>query len=165
MGLGLMRTGGRLLVAASVHTDRNGKVLPPTQGKQAEVGVKYQPGVLNTLLTAALYDLRQTNKATQDPDVPVGFGSIAAGEVRSRGVEGARLSAHVRDCIRLHHLAGAAERARQTSPPPPQRMARLDPGCAHRASGCSPDVLRHAGELDLLGCRSTRAKRRPLARH
>jgi iron complex outermembrane receptor protein len=68
-------------------TDRNGNVLPPTEGKQSEAGVKYQPGFWNTLLTAALYDLRQTNKATQDPSVPAGFGSIAAGEVRSRGVE------------------------------------------------------------------------------
>jgi len=68
-------------------TDRNGNILPPTQGKQSEVGIKYQPGAWNTLLTAAVYDLRQTNKATQDPSVPVGFGSIAAGEVRSRGIE------------------------------------------------------------------------------
>jgi iron complex outermembrane receptor protein len=68
-------------------TDRNGAILPPTLGQQTEVGVKYQPGAWNTLLTAAVYDLRQTNVATQDPGVPFGFGSIAAGEIRSRGIE------------------------------------------------------------------------------
>jgi iron complex outermembrane recepter protein len=68
-------------------TDRDGKVLPPTQGQQSEIGVKYRTNAWNTLLTAAVYDLRQTNVATQDPSVPIGFGDIAAGEVRSRGVE------------------------------------------------------------------------------
>jgi iron complex outermembrane receptor protein len=68
-----------------------GSVLPPTEGKQAEVGVKYQPKVWNTLLTASLYDLRQTNVATGDPVNP--GASVAAGEVRSRGVE---LEGHTR---------------------------------------------------------------------
>jgi iron complex outermembrane receptor protein len=68
-------------------TDRHGKALPPTQGWQSELGVKYQPKSWNTLLTAAVYELRQTNVGTQDPSVPVGLGDIAAGEIRSRGVE------------------------------------------------------------------------------
>ena len=62
-----------------------GTVLAPTEGKQTEVGVKYQPKLWNTLLTASLYDLTQTNVATGDNAHP-GF-SIAAGEVRSRGLE------------------------------------------------------------------------------
>lgn len=62
-----------------------GSVLPPTQGKQTEVGLKYQPHVWDTLLTFSVYDLRQTNVATADPAEP-GF-SVAAGEVRSKGVE------------------------------------------------------------------------------
>ncbi len=69
--------------AADIH----GKILPPTQGKQAEAGLKYQPKVWNVLLTASVYDLRQTNVATQDPNAPSGLASIAAGEVRSQGVE------------------------------------------------------------------------------
>lgn len=68
-------------------TDKTGRILAPTEGKQAEIGVKYQPRIWNTLLTASIYDLRQTNVATQDPSVPSGLGSIAAGEVRSRGIE------------------------------------------------------------------------------
>ena len=67
-------------------TDRNGDVLAPTEGKQAEIGLKYQPHFWNTLLTFSLYDLRETNVATQDPGAPQGF-SIAAGEIRSRGIE------------------------------------------------------------------------------
>ncbi len=67
-------------------TDRNGNVLAPTEGKQAELGLKYQPGFWDTLATLSVYDLRETNVATQDPSAPQGF-SIAAGEIRSRGVE------------------------------------------------------------------------------
>lgn len=66
--------------------DKSGDVLAPTQGKQAEIGVKYQPKVWDTLLTAAVYDLRQTNVATSDPS-DAGLSSIAAGEIRSRGIE------------------------------------------------------------------------------
>lgn len=66
-------------------TDRGGNVLSPTEGKQVEVGVKYQPKVWNALLTASLYELRETNVATNDPSFP--GTSIAAGEVRSRGIE------------------------------------------------------------------------------
>jgi len=72
-------------------TTAMGDVLPPTEGKQVEVGIKYQPKVWDTLLTLSLYDLRQTNVATGDPIHP-GF-SIASGEVRSRGVE---VEAHTR---------------------------------------------------------------------
>ncbi len=68
-------------------TDKFGKILPPTEGKQAEIGIKYQPKIWDTLLTASLYDLRQTNVATQDPTAPLYGGSLAAGEVRSRGIE------------------------------------------------------------------------------
>jgi iron complex outermembrane receptor protein len=62
-----------------------GKVLAPTEGKQTEVGIKYQPKVWDTLVTLSVYDLRETNVATPDPGNP--NTSIAAGEVRSRGIE------------------------------------------------------------------------------
>ncbi|WP_049973691.1 TonB-dependent siderophore receptor [Azospirillum sp. B4] len=79
--------------------DRNGNVLAPTEGKQVEVGVKYQPKVWNALLTASLYELRETNVATTDPSFPTA--SIAAGEVRSRGVE-LEGSAHPITGLTLH---------------------------------------------------------------
>jgi len=68
-------------------TSKTGQILAPTEGKQTEAGLKYQPALWDTLLTASVYDLRETNVATQDPTAPIGLGSIAAGEIRSRGVE------------------------------------------------------------------------------
>ncbi|MCM8911571.1 TonB-dependent siderophore receptor [Pseudomonas inefficax] len=54
----------------------------PTEGRQYEVGVKYQPVGTDTLLTAAVYDLKQQN-------VSVTEGSITrqVGELQVRGVE------------------------------------------------------------------------------
>jgi iron complex outermembrane receptor protein len=67
-------------------TDYTGKILKPTEGDQVELGLKYQPKGIDGLITASLYDIHQTNVATRDPAHPA-FGSIAAGEVRSRGIE------------------------------------------------------------------------------
>ncbi len=54
----------------------------PTEGRQYEVGVKYQPVGSKSLLTAAVYDLRQDN-------VSVTEGSITrqVGELKVRGLE------------------------------------------------------------------------------
>lgn len=56
-------------------------------GKQGEVGVKVQPNA-DSLYTAALFDLRQKNTLTPDPDqVNHPFGQVQTGEFRSRGLE------------------------------------------------------------------------------
>ncbi|MDR0227343.1 MAG: TonB-dependent siderophore receptor [Burkholderiaceae bacterium] len=60
-----------------------GRAFDPTEGKQFEVGVKYQPDE-DSLFTAALFDLRKTNGATTDP--LTGF-TRQIGETRSRGLE------------------------------------------------------------------------------
>ncbi|MBW4537472.1 MAG: TonB-dependent receptor [Pleurocapsa minor HA4230-MV1] len=62
-----------------------GDVLEPSTGTQYELGVKGE--FLNQKLTSTLafYQIDRTNFATTDPDNP-DF-SIAAGEVRSRGIE------------------------------------------------------------------------------
>lgn len=54
----------------------------PTEGRQYEAGVKYQPVGSRSLLTAAVYDLRQSN-------VKVAEGSLTrqVGEVQVRGLE------------------------------------------------------------------------------
>lgn len=69
----------------NLQTNRAPGVGPfaPSEGKQVEVGVKYQPDP-NALITLALYDLTQSNVAT--------YNSAAgwfenSGKVRSRGVE------------------------------------------------------------------------------
>lgn len=63
----------------------SGTPYDPTKGKQAEVGVKYQPTGGNSFITAALFDLRQTNVLTRDMD-NVNF-QTQTGEIRSRGLE------------------------------------------------------------------------------
>lgn len=66
-------------------TDANGSPFEPTEGKQYEVGVKYEPDFFNGFVTASLFDLTQSNVLTPDPDNP-GF-ETQIGEVRSRGFE------------------------------------------------------------------------------
>lgn len=61
-----------------------GQTFTPTEGKQYEVGVRYQPKDSNMLLSAAVYELTQTNVLKQDPATDE---YRQTGEVRSRGLE------------------------------------------------------------------------------
>ncbi|MFC3170087.1 TonB-dependent siderophore receptor [Paracoccus fontiphilus] len=62
--------------------------LKPTEGEQWEVGLKYQPSGFDGLITAALYDLRQTNVNQWAGTSPDGFNLYRQiGEVKSRGIE------------------------------------------------------------------------------
>ncbi len=49
-------------------TGYGGSVFKPTEGKQYEIGIKYQPPGSNSFITAAIFDLRQSNVPTTDPD-------------------------------------------------------------------------------------------------
>ncbi|QJP09565.1 TonB-dependent siderophore receptor [Pseudomonas multiresinivorans] len=64
--------------------ERGGNAFKPTEGEQYEVGVKYQP-FDKTLLTAAVFQIKQKNVLTGDVDYPQYENQ--SGEVRSRGVE------------------------------------------------------------------------------
>ncbi|WP_240905379.1 TonB-dependent siderophore receptor [Bordetella hinzii] len=66
-------------------TSAAGDTFAPSQGRQWEAGIKYQPVGSRALYTLAVFDIRKTNVLTNDLSNP-GF-AIAAGEVRSRGVE------------------------------------------------------------------------------
>jgi len=57
----------------------------PMRGKQWEVGLKYMPPGADLEFTAAAYDLRESNRQTNDPDNP--NNQIQAGKTRTRGVE------------------------------------------------------------------------------
>lgn len=57
----------------------------PTEGKQWEVGLKYQPPGANSFVTASLFELTRTNVPTTDPVNPIY--NVQTGEVRSRGIE------------------------------------------------------------------------------
>ncbi|WMD20335.1 TonB-dependent siderophore receptor [Achromobacter seleniivolatilans] len=63
----------------------DGSSFKPREGKQYEAGVKYQPPGTDALFTAAVFDIRQKNVTTQDPDHP--RFSVQTGEVRSTGLE------------------------------------------------------------------------------
>jgi iron complex outermembrane receptor protein len=65
--------------------DSAGNLFDPEEGTQYEVGVKYQPPGMNSLFTAAVFELTRSNLLTGDPAHP-GF-SVQSGEARSRGIE------------------------------------------------------------------------------
>lgn len=48
--------------------DYGGEPFRPTQGKQAEAGLKYQPPGSRSLVTLSAYEIRQRNITTPDPD-------------------------------------------------------------------------------------------------
>lgn len=60
--------------------------LKPTEGKQWELGIKYQPPGSKTLLTAAVYDLTQKNVAVTTIEDNVSITS-QTGEVKVKGLE------------------------------------------------------------------------------
>lgn len=69
--------------------DGEGRAFEPSRGRQAEAGVKYQPHGSNSLYTLAVFDLRQRNVLTPDPNPPASnpWAQIQTGEVRVRGLE------------------------------------------------------------------------------
>jgi iron complex outermembrane receptor protein len=72
-------------------TGYGSSLFKPTEGTQYEVGIKYQPPGSNSFISAAVFDLRQSNVPTLDPDVTHvcdgGRCQVQRGEVRSRGFE------------------------------------------------------------------------------
>ena len=65
--------------------DIDGNPFKPARGKQAEIGLKWQPRGADALFTLAAFDLKEDNLSTPD-DRNVGF-NVQLGEVRTRGVE------------------------------------------------------------------------------
>ena len=61
----------------------------PTRGKQTEAGLRWQPLGEKLMLSAAVYQINQTNVVTPAPRNldPTGMSSVQTGEVRSRGIE------------------------------------------------------------------------------
>ncbi|WP_199091048.1 TonB-dependent siderophore receptor [Bosea sp. ASV33] len=65
-------------------SDAAGAPFRPKTGEQYEAGIKYQPGIMNALLTFSAFDIRQQNVLT--PGATPGF-NVQQGEIRSRGLE------------------------------------------------------------------------------
>ncbi|MFJ2685886.1 TonB-dependent siderophore receptor [Pseudomonas sp. NPDC087342] len=59
----------------------------PTEGKQWELGIKYQPPGSNTLLTAAVYDLTQKNVSVTTTNSDSVSITSQTGEVKVKGLE------------------------------------------------------------------------------
>ncbi|VWC45594.1 TonB-dependent receptor [Burkholderia aenigmatica] len=61
----------------------------PTRGTQTEAGLRWQPPGRNLMLSAAIYQIDQTNVVTPTPVSldPTGTTSVQTGKVRSRGIE------------------------------------------------------------------------------
>ncbi|MBD9564463.1 TonB-dependent siderophore receptor [Pseudomonas sp. PDM09] len=59
----------------------------PTEGKQWELGIKYQPPGSNTLLTAAVYDLTQKNVSVTTTNADNVSITSQTGEVKVKGLE------------------------------------------------------------------------------
>lgn len=65
----------------------SGAPLDPSESKQWEAGLRYQPDHGNYLLSAAVFDLRKTNVKDYDRNDPTWSSFTQAGEIRARGLE------------------------------------------------------------------------------
>ncbi len=77
--------------------DASGNAFAPTKGKAFEAGAKWQSSDQRLIASMAVFDIRKTNVLTPDPN-NANF-NVAAGEVRSRGIEAdvaGKLDAHWR---------------------------------------------------------------------
>ncbi|MGK3113680.1 TonB-dependent siderophore receptor [Candidatus Pantoea formicae] len=71
--------------APTLSTNIYGENYKPTTGKQWEVGVKYQPVMMDALFTLAWFDLQQNNVLTTDPNNSLN--SVQTGQITSKGIE------------------------------------------------------------------------------
>jgi iron complex outermembrane receptor protein len=88
--------GGRSF-RPNVGTDVQGNSFAPEVGRSMELGAKWESANRRIGATAALFDIRKRNVLTGDPSNP--GHSVAAGEMRSRGIEfdvAGRLTTHWR---------------------------------------------------------------------
>lgn len=68
-----------------LENDWKGNPFKPVETKQTEIGIKYSPEGSNMLLSAAIFELKQTNVKTADA-LHLGF-NTQTGEVRTRGID------------------------------------------------------------------------------
>lgn len=71
----------------TAETDFFGGAFKPLTATQYEAGIKYQPTWMNASLTAAVFDIRQQNTLTADPDPAHPFARIQLGEISVRGFD------------------------------------------------------------------------------
>ncbi|HEV8389866.1 MAG TPA: TonB-dependent siderophore receptor [Dongiaceae bacterium] len=69
-----------------LETDVDGNPFKPEEGRQYEVGIKYQLPGWNSFVMASIFDLVKQNVLTPDPADPLN-NQVQTGEIRSRGIE------------------------------------------------------------------------------
>ena len=113
----------------------------PTEGRQYEVGIKYQPPGTDAMLTAAVYDLNQTN-------VSVTEGSVTRqiGELEIRGLE-LEAIADVTENLKLVASYSYTDSEIQKGPDKGNRMAQVP---RNQATAWA-DYTWHSGALDGFG--------------
>ncbi|MNF86223.1 Ferrichrome-iron receptor precursor [compost metagenome] len=113
----------------------------PTEGKQYEIGIKYQPPGTDAMLTAAVYDLTQTN-------VSVTEGSVTRqiGELEVRGLE-LEATADVTENLKLVASYSYTDSEIQKGVDKGNRMAQVP---RNQATAWA-DYTWHSGMLDGFG--------------
>ncbi|MFC5699352.1 TonB-dependent siderophore receptor [Pseudomonas sp. GCM10022186] len=113
----------------------------PTEGRQYEVGIKYQPPGTDAMLTAAVYDLNQTN-------VSVTEGSVTRqiGELEIRGLE-LEATADVTENLKLVASYSYTDSEIRKGPDKGNRMAQVP---RNQATAWA-DYTWHSGILDGFG--------------
>jgi iron complex outermembrane receptor protein len=71
----------------TAETDFFGAAFKPLTATQYEAGIKYQPSWINASLTAAVFDIRQQNTPSGDPNPAHPFARVQLGEVSVRGFD------------------------------------------------------------------------------
>lgn len=71
----------------TAETDFVGAAFRPLTARQYEAGIKYQPNGINASLTAAVFDIRQQNTLTPDPNPARSFARVQLGEASVRGFD------------------------------------------------------------------------------
>jgi iron complex outermembrane receptor protein len=71
-----------------LDTDADGNPFKPEEGRQYEIGIKYQPTGVDSFIMLSLFDLVKKNVLTPTPDpFDPPDSQVQTGEIRSRGVE------------------------------------------------------------------------------
>ncbi|MFZ6048549.1 TonB-dependent siderophore receptor [Pseudomonas sp. CR3202] len=113
----------------------------PTEGNQYEVGIKYQPPGADAMLTAAVYDLTQTNVSVAEGNV-----TRQVGELEVRGLE-LEATADLTESLKLVASYSYTDSEIQKGPDKGNRMAQVP---RNQATAWA-DYTWHSGVLDGFG--------------
>jgi len=123
-----------------------GKTFKPSDGKQIEGGVKFQPNTWTGFITASVFNLTQTNVQVSDPTNPLN--TLQSGEVRSRGFEVEGVTSTWNGLL-LHggYTLTATDTTQDTNP---ANIDRWLPQTPRNQTSFLADYTVHRGKLNVL---------------